>query len=216
MEAPRLSVRALGWISLGLGAALIAAIWGRRSSRRSRAVHATAAITVKRPVEEVYRYWHDLENLPTFMSHLQSVRTTDGRRSVWQANAPVGRTVQWAAEIVEDTPNERMSWRSLPGADVPNRGSVRFAVAPGGRGTEVVVDLEYSPPAGRLGAVVAKLLGEEPSQQVRDDLRRFKQVLETGEVVRSEGSPHGGSTRALLRQRPAQPVADTGEGATAR
>jgi uncharacterized membrane protein len=169
-------------------------------------MQAKAAITVDRPVEDVYRFWRDLTNLPSFMIHLASVETTGDGRSHWTANAPAGRTVEWDAEVVEDRPNQRIAWRSLEGADVANHGEVTFNPAPGGRGAEVRVELTYDPPGGALGAVVAKLFGEEPQQQVKDDLRRFKQVLETGEVVRSEGSPEG--TRALRQvgQRPAQPI----------
>lgn len=166
----------------------------------------TASITVNRPVDEVYRFWRDLGNLPQFMIHLESVRTTDGRSSHWVATAPAGRTVEWDAEIVDDRPEELIAWRSTGQADVPNSGTVRFAPAPGGRGTEVRVGLEYAPPAGRLGAMAARLFGEHPDQQVRDDLRRFKQVMETGEVVRSEASPEGVRAARQLRQRPAQPA----------
>lgn len=162
--------------------------------------------TVMRPREEVYAFWRDLENLPRFMHHLESVENTTPGRSRWTARAP-GGTVEWEAEIVEDTPNERIAWRSLPGADVPNSGSVSFVTAPGDRGTEVRVSLQYAPPAGSAGAAVAKMLGEEPSQQVRDDLRRFKQVLETGEVGLSDGSLGGageGATAERAAQAPAR------------
>ncbi|NMO88331.1 SRPBCC family protein [Actinomycetospora sp. TBRC 11914] len=168
---------------------------------------AVAAITVNRPRAEAYRHWRDLERLPEFMAHLRSVRTDPTGRSHWEATGPAGSTVRWDAEIVEDREDEVISWRSVEGADVANTGSVRFRDAAGGRGTEVVVDLRYRPPGGKAGAVVAKLLGEEPNQQLRDDLRRFKQVLEIGEIVRSEGSPTGQSTRQQITQRPAQPVA---------
>ncbi|MFC5063682.1 SRPBCC family protein [Actinomycetospora atypica] len=168
---------------------------------------AIAAITVNRPRSEVYRHWRDLERLPDFMAHLRSVSTDASGRSHWEATGPAGSTIRWDAEIVEDREDEVLSWRSVGDADVDNSGSVRFRDAAGGRGTEVVVDLRYRPPAGRAGAVVAKLLGEEPNQQLRDDLRRFKQVVELGEVVRSEGSPAGQSTHQQLAQRPAQPVA---------
>lgn len=119
---------------------------------------------------------------------------------------PAGRTVQWQAEIVDDNPGEYIAWRSVDGTDVSNSGSVRFAAAPGDRGTEITLELDYTPRNGAAGKAVAKLLGEEPNQQIRDDLRRFKQVLETGEIVRSEGSPAGLSTRQLVQQRPAQPL----------
>ncbi|WP_018333743.1 SRPBCC family protein [Actinomycetospora chiangmaiensis] len=168
---------------------------------------AVAAITVNRSCAEVYRHWRNLENLPTFMAHLRSVRVDPAGRSHWEAVGPAGTTVRWDAEIVADREDEELSWRSVEGADVENSGSVRFRDAAGGRGTEIVVDLRYRPPGGRTGALVAKLLGEEPNQQLRDDLRRFKQVLEIGEVVRSEGSPTGQSTRQQIAQRPAQPVA---------
>jgi uncharacterized membrane protein len=180
----------------------------RRSERSAGAarLRARTATTVNRPTEEVYAYWRDLERLPTFMWHLESVRTNGNGRSHWVAKGPRSR-VEWDAELVEDRPGERIAWRSLPGATVDNRGSVVFRPAPGGRGTEVALELEYSPPGGRLGGTVAKLFGEDPTQQVRDDLRRFKQVVETGEVIRSEGSPEGAVASAQLRQQPAQPHA---------
>jgi uncharacterized membrane protein len=170
-------------------------------------MQAKTAITINRPVEEVYRFWRDLSNLPSFMNHLESVEVTGDGRSHWTANAPAGRTVSWDAELVEDKPNQRIAWRSLEGSQVSNSGSVSFTPAPGERGgTEVRVELGYDPPGGALGKVVAKLFGEEPQQQVTDDLRRLKQVLETGEVVRSEGSPEGARSLRLVTQRPAQPV----------
>jgi uncharacterized membrane protein len=112
-------------------------------------------------------------------------------RSHWVAKAPGGRTVEWDAELTHDVPNRLLAWRSLPGATVPNEGRVRFATAPGGRGTELHVEMSYDIPGGRAGRAVARLLGEDPAQQVRDDLRRAKQVLETGEVTRSDAVPAG-------------------------
>jgi uncharacterized membrane protein len=166
-----------------------------------------AAVTVRRPREEAYRFWHDFTNLPRFMLHLESVEVTGDRRSHWRMEAPIlHRKIEWDAEIIEDRPNELIMWRSVPGADVPNEGTVHFDTAPGGRGTEVRVEMKYEPPAGRLGIALAKIVGEAPDQQVRDDLRRFKQVMEIGEIVRSEGSPEGTHTGRLLRQRPAQPL----------
>ena len=168
------------------------------------AIQVTRAITVNRSPEEVYRFWRDFENLPRFMLHLESVYTSGDGRSRWTAKAPAGRTVSWDAEIVQDRPNRLIAWRSLPNADVANLGTVRFEPAQGDRGTEVHVDLRYAPPGGKVGATIAKLFGEEPSFQMREDLGRFKQVMETGEVTRSDGSPNG----ARLRQHPAQPAAD--------
>jgi len=148
------------------------------------------AITVYKPREEVYGFWRDFEKLPRFMQHLDAVEVLDGRRSRWRAKAPAGTTVEWEAETVEDLPPHRIAWRSIDGASVPNRGSVEFQPAPGGRGTEIVVDLEYQPPGGSAGAAVAKLFGQEPGLQIGQDLRRLKQLLETGEITTAE-SPSG-------------------------
>lgn len=166
-----------------------------RSGRELRApegIRVTKVITVNRPIDQVYLFWHDFQNLAQFMSHLESVTVSDSRKSRWRAKAPAGMRVEWDAEITEDRPNELIAWRSLPGADVDNAGSVRFTPAPGGRGTEVKVELRYDPPGGAFGALVAKLFGESPEQQIAGDLRRFKQVMETGEVVHSDASIHHG------------------------
>jgi uncharacterized membrane protein len=177
----------------------------RKIASRGEGIEAAGWITVNRPVAEVFAYWQDLEDLPRFMTHLRSVRSLGGGRSRWQAEGPPGVEVVWEAEISDQRIDERIAWRSLAGASVANQGEVEFRPAPGQRGTEVRVRLRYDPPAGKLGAAAAKLFGEAPGQQVRDDLRRFKQVLEAGEVVRSEGSPEGTSSRRLVAQRPAQP-----------
>jgi len=150
-------------------------------------------VTIDRPAEELYTYWRNFENLPRFMQHLEAVYTTDTQHSHWVATAPAGRSVAWDAEIVDERPNELITWRSLPGADVRNSGSVRFRRAPEGRGTEVEVMFEYAPPAGIFGVGVAKLFGEEPDQQVAGDLRRFKNIMETGETPTTEGQPTGSS-----------------------
>jgi uncharacterized membrane protein len=163
--------------------------------------HLLKAITVRRSPEEVYRFWRDFRNFPSFMSHLESVAVVDERRSHWTAQGPAGRLVEWDAEITEDRSNERIAWRSLPGADVDHSGSVRFTAAPGGRSTEVRVELRYAPPAGAVGATLARLFGQAPRQQVQADLRKLKQVLEAGEVVRSSATRGG----THLLQHPAQP-----------
>jgi len=180
---------------------------GSAGSPADHTMRLEASITVRSPRTEVFLFWTLFDNLPTFMSHLRSVRDTGNGRTHWTANSPIGRPVEWDAELVVEIPDELITWRSLDGADVPNSGSVRFTDAPAGQGTEVRVQIDFSLPAGRLGAAVARMFGEHPEQQVRDDLRRFKQVLETGEVVRSEGSPNGTNARRQLKQRPAQPVA---------
>ncbi|MFY1670881.1 SRPBCC family protein [Plantactinospora sp. WMMB334] len=185
---------------------LLAAVHsGRTAGVRRRALRASATVTINRPADEVYRFWRDFENLPRFMYHLESVRSDGDGRSHWTARAPGGRRVEWDAELVEESLSEMISWRSVRGARVPNAGRVRFTRATGGRGTEVRVELAYAPPGGAVGRAVAKLLGAEPGQQIRDDLRRFKQVIETGEVVRSDGSPAGLATPQQVLQRPARP-----------
>lgn len=150
-------------------------------------MQATESVTINRPPSEVYDFWRDLENLPRFMRHLESVRVTNGK-SKWRARGPAGMTIEWDAEVVRDEPQRSIAWRSLRGAMVPNRGTVVFRSAPGGRGTEVLVELSYEPPAGAVGKAFAKLFGEEPSQQISSDLRRLKQVLETGEILNSDAS----------------------------
>jgi len=139
------------------------------------------------------------------MTHLEKVTVNGGGRSHWVASGPGGTHVEWDAEVTEDVPAERMSWRSTQESSVPNEATVRWVPAPGGRGTEVHVELSYEPPAGAAGAAVAKLFGEEPNQQLRDDLRRFKQLLETGEIARSDSTIQGVRTRASM-SRPAQPA----------
>ncbi|MEH2459628.1 SRPBCC family protein [Nostoc sp.] len=148
-------------------------------------------VTINKSVEELYRFWHNFENLPTFMKHLKSVKVYNEKRSHWIANAPLGNSVEWDAEILEDRENEFISWASIEGADVDNSGFVRFKKAPAERGTEVKVVLEYNPPGGALGATVAKLFGEEPEQQIGDELHRFKMLMEAGEIATTEGQPSG-------------------------
>ena len=158
----------------------------------------TKTVVVNRAPDEVYAFWRDFQNFPRFMLHLDEVRDLGGGRSRWRAKGPGGKAIEWDAEITHDQPDTLIGWRSLPGADIDNEGSVRFERAPGGRGTLVRVNLRYDMPGGALGKAAAKLMNTEPGQQVSDDLRRFKQLLETGEVVRSESSIH-------LTMHPAQP-----------
>ncbi len=179
---------------------------GRPTSEEELAMEVRAAITIRKPLAEVFLVWENIENLPIFMEHLESVQATGDGRSHWTAKGPVGRTVEWDAEVVAITPNEIIEWRSVEGSDVENAGVVRFTPAPGLRGTEIHLEMSYDAPGGKLGGVVAKLLGEDPTQQVKDDLRRFKQVLETGEIVRSDSTPEGAGARGFTKQRPAQPL----------
>lgn len=158
-----------------------------------RGIHVTQSSLIDRTAEELYTWWRDFANLPRIMTHLESVRVLDDRRSHWVATAPrlAGGRVEWDAEITADEPNARIQWRSLPGSDVEHRGEVRFAAALGDRGTVVSVVLDYLPPAGQVGRWAAKLFGEEPEQQIRDDLRNFKRLMEAGEIVTTSGQPHG-------------------------
>jgi uncharacterized membrane protein len=149
------------------------------------------AVTVMRPAAEVYRFWRDFENLPRFMTHLIDVDTTTDGKSHWVARGPFGLQVEWDAEVIVDIPGEAIGWKSLDGSDVDTAGSVRFRELPGGRGTEVRVNLKYDPPLGKVGRAVAKLFGEAPEQQIREDMRRFKQILEAGEIPTTEGQPRG-------------------------
>ena len=167
------------------------------------AIRVKRSVAINRSPEELYRFWRDLSQLPRFMYHLESVQTIDERRSHWVTKGPAGKRVEWDSEITEDRPNELIAWRSLAGGDVDNAGSVQFEPRPGGRGTIVRVELQYYPPGGIAGAAFAKVFNQSPEQQIHDDLRRLKQVVETGEVLRSDGSPEG--TGQVL-QRPAQPA----------
>ncbi len=163
------------------------------------AIHVRKSITVNRSPEELYRFWHDFQNFPRFMRHLESVEITGEKRSHWVAKGPAGTRVEWDAEIISDHPNEVIAWRSLEGADVDNAGSVRFERAPGGRGTIVKVEFQYRPPAGKVGATVARLFGQAPEKQVKLELLHFKQLIETGEIARTEGQPAGRTRSTSLK-----------------
>jgi uncharacterized membrane protein len=156
-------------------------------------IKVKSAITVGRPISEVYGFWRNFENLPRFMSHLESVQVLDDRRSHWSALGPAGIRLEWDAETIEDRPHEIISWRSLPGGQVDTAGLVRFRPAPKDRGTEIVVEMRYDPPGGVVGASIAKLFGESGQEVVTRDLHAFKNVLEAGEVVHSDSSIHTGA-----------------------
>ncbi len=184
-------------------------------------LHVEKSVTISRPAEDLYRFWHNFEHLPRFMKHLESVSVSSDRRSHWVAHGPADTHVEWDAEITEDRPNELIAWRSLAGADLYNAGTVRFEPATGGRGTVVRVALDYRPPAGALGVAVAKLFGEAPQQQIEGDLRRFKNIMEAGEIPTTTGQPEGkrsvigavlkptqrpGKDSALASAQPTKPV----------
>ncbi len=161
------------------------------SVAHNQGIKVVRAVTIQKSPEALYRYWRNFENLPRFMQHLQSVSVKDITHSHWIAKAPAGREVAWDAEIINEKEDKLIAWRSVGNADIDNAGSVHFTPAPGGRGTVVKVVLEYNPPAGQAGKLVAKLFGEEPDTQVREDLRHFKEIMEAGEIPTIEGQPSG-------------------------
>ncbi len=165
-----------------------------------------AAITVNRPVAEVFAFWHDVQNLPRFLERLQSVRDLGGGRSRWRQADETGAGIEFDVELTAQEINERVAWRSLDDSEIESSGEVTFTAAPGGRGTEVRAALHQRDRGGGLAAAAAALLRAGDDAQIRDDLTRFKQLLETGEVVRSEASPEGTSAVNLASQRPAQPL----------
>ncbi len=153
-------------------------------------IEVKKAVTINKSQSELFAFWRNFENLPQFMNHLESVITIDDRRSHWKAKAPLGTTVEWQAEITNEVLNEKIAWRSLEGSDIANKGSVEFRPT-ANRGTEVVVHLVYEAPAGVIGALAAKIFGEEPNQQVAEDLRRFKHLMEAGLIMSVEGQSSG-------------------------
>jgi uncharacterized membrane protein len=154
-----------------------------------KGTHVEEAVTINRPAAELYRFWRDFENLPKFMKHLESVAIRDAGVSHWVAKGPGGMRAEWDARIINDLQNRLIAWQSLAGSRIATAGSVNFNETP--RGTEVRVHFQYRSPAGKLGSAVAWLFGEEPSMQVREDLRRFKQLMETGEISTIDGQPSG-------------------------
>jgi uncharacterized membrane protein len=250
-------LRRRNWTSLGLGAAGVALI--RRGLRghsrlytsiglssRGGTLHADHAevrpeqalcvrrtTTIAREPAELYAAWREFEGLPRFMEHLERVDVVSPTRSHWVARAPAGRKIEWDAEIVEDREGERIAWRTIQPTDLPHDGAIEFRPAPGGRGTEVEVTLEYEPPGGRFGRALAgalddppggrfgrsltELLGISPAQQVRHSLRRFKQIMEAGEVPTTKGQSSG--RVSVRRHRPSFLTAAyhlTGRGLAAR
>lgn len=169
-----------------------------RDRQAAARIHAAAAVTVDLPVSDVYDFWQDFDYFPWFMRDLQSVTRLDDQLSHWKVRGPAGLSAEWDAEIVSHQRDYCISWRSVPGSQIDNRGSVRFEAAPGGRGTEVHVELSYLPPAGRLGQAAAWIFGKSPRQQLREGLKRVKQMLELGDIPLSEGPG---------LSRPAQPPA---------
>jgi uncharacterized membrane protein len=180
--------RAMG-VSTGSSEALLTPrrdVTGRAATVNARkAIKLERSVTIDAPRAALYAFWRNFANLPQFMEHLIEVRVDSPQRSHWIAKGPAGATVEWDAEIINDVPDSLIAWKTVGHTDVPNAGSVHFSDAPGGRGTIVKVEVDYEPPAGKLGALVARLFGEDPDRQIREDLRKFKQLIETGEITTS-------------------------------
>jgi uncharacterized membrane protein len=158
---------------------------------REGSMPIVVTLTINRSREDLYKAWRKLTDLPRWMKHLASVEVTDDRRSHWVATGPAGSSMEWDADIVEDRQNELIAWRSVEGSELEHSGVVRFDPAPGNRGTMVTVTMRYAPPGGTLGSAVAAWFGDDAPQAIKMDLRRFKQVMETGEVITTEGQPAG-------------------------
>ncbi len=153
-------------------------------------VEVVKSVSIRKPATELYKFWRDFENLPQFMDHLEAVKVIDDKHSEWTAKAPLGMQVHWNATITNDVENRRITWQSDESADVPNRGMVEFKEE-GNHGTVVKVSLKYEPPAGKIGELAAYFLTEEPDTQVEEDLRNFKRLMETGEIITIEGQTSG-------------------------
>lgn len=153
-----------------------------KSHRSEHSATSVSTVTINRPRQELYDFWRDFTNLARFMENILSVEVQSDRRSHWKVAAPAGQSVEWDSEVTEDVPGSVIAWRSAEGADVRNSGRVEFRDAPPGRGTQVLATISYDPPGGAIGKVIAKLFQKEPAIQARRDLRRFKQLMETGEI----------------------------------
>lgn len=189
----------------GLGFAALGAVLGYRgatghchiydaaglsTASGSTRIHVQKSVTINKAPEELYAFWRNFENLPIFMVHLESVKVTGETTSHWKVKAPLDYSIEWDAELTSDVRNEKIGWKSTDDAEIPNSGTVEFR-STANRGTSVRVTLTYEPPAGKIGSLVAKLFGEEPSQQIAEDLRRFKSLMETGLIMKTDGQPSG-------------------------
>jgi len=189
-----------GMVLVGAGLAYAAAKSIKSGEEVARDVHVETSIIIDKSPRELYSFWRDFKNLPLFMKHLESVTSMPDGRTHWVAKGIGGigaSKVEWDAEIYNEIENEMIAWRSVDDADVVNAGSVRFHAAPTGHGTYVRVVLNYNPPAGTVGASLAQLLGTEPGQLIKEELRRFKQLMETGEIATIDGQSSGRAEGAV-------------------
>lgn len=186
--------------AVALGAALLYREMSTRGDTRrrlggARGIHVEESVTINKPISEVYRFWRNFENLPRFMKHLESVSVREAGISHWVAKGPAGMNAAWDARIINEIDDRLIAWQSIEGSMIATAGSVNFDET--AHGTRVRIHLQYSPPAGKFGAAVAWLFGEEPRIQIHEDLRRFKQLLETGEIPTIEGQPSGRTSRLM-------------------
>ena len=190
----------MGWVSSAVGGLLLErGATGRCPAYSALGIDTATpkparirqALQVRSRATRCTRYWRDLTNLPKFMKHVAPIEVHEGGRSHWTVQVTPGAVLEWDAVIVEDRPGERIAWRSVEGSTVDNSGEVSFADLPGGRGTGLMVELGYRPPAGPIGGAAAQLLKSVTEQEIREDLRRFKNVIETGEMPRIAGQPSG-------------------------
>lgn len=177
------------------------AIEPQAGAQLSDGLQVEEAITVNKPAEFVYALWRRLENLPRFMSHIESVTVTVGNQSHWVAKLPAPLRLEWDAEIVDEQENKKLSWRSLPGSMIDHSGTVFFHFVPSRNSTEVKVILTFKPPAGSVGASIARLLNFLTKSQIRSDLRAFKAIAETGEKPTTIGQPSGRWPKRLGKRR---------------
>lgn len=191
-----------GGVIAGAGLAYAAKNLIKNGSDVARDVHIETSIAINREAADLFAFWRQFSNLPKFMTNLESVTGLDERRSHWVAKGAGGTRIEWDAEIYNEKEDELIAWRSLENADVVNAGSVRFQAGPEGRGTFVRITLNYNPPAGTVGKTVAQLLGSEPEQLIKEDLRRFKQLMETGEIATIAGQTSGRAETAALIAKP--------------
>lgn len=198
--------RTLAATAFVLGAAMLDLVGTERLAERRKAPTREYAryaepvvlrsITIGRPVDEVYAFWKDFTNFPRFMRHVESIESLGDGRSRWRATGPAGTRAEWTSEIVEDRPNEVIAWQTTGDSDLYHSGKVTFHTGPRGEGTVVTIEMQYAPPGGQIGSALLKLFRKEPGQQVIDDLRRLKQVMEIGEVVQSDASIERGVAAA--------------------
>jgi uncharacterized membrane protein len=207
--------RTLAATAFVLGAAVLDLVGTERLAERRKAPTREYAryaepvvlrsITVGRPINEVYAYWKDFTNFPRFMRHIESIESLGEGRSRWRATGPAGTRAEWTSEIVDDRENELIAWQTTGDSELYHSGKVTFRVGPRGEGTVVSVEMQYAPPGGQIGSALLKLFRKEPGQQVIDDLRRFKQVMEIGEVVQSDASIEPGIAAARPHERGDEP-----------